>query len=453
VTPSSCAKRGSRDDPREEYLGDAAGLPKASGPGDRHEGTDVRTYEGTHPWLKFNMQLDSASAEVWLLLGEAQSKCEHVAGVPLQPSTAQKVHLMYLAKGVRATTAIEGNTLSQEQVLEHLEGKLELPKSKAYLKQEIDNILRACNTLIAETLLEPRALTPSRICKYNETVLDKLELDASIQPGQIRPYDVGVGTYKAAPHKDCEYLLRRLCDWLNGPQFTPPQKTPERIIVFAILKAIVAHLYLAWIHPFGDGNGRTARFVELEILIGAGVPTPCAHLLSNFYNETRNEYYRQLDYASKSGGDVIPFLTYALQGLADGLRDQITVIRDQQWIVAWVNYVHDQFKGLDTASDRRQKHLVLDLTARNEPVPRSELARVSPRVAEAYANKGPRTLARDLTSLEGKKLLVRTAEGYAANRETILAFLPKRARPPFFPSDVGVVGSPAIERTPATTNM
>jgi Fic family protein len=43
-------------------------------------------------------------------------------------------------------------------------------------------------------------------------------------------------------------------------------------IPYAILKAILAHLCLAWIHPFGDGNGRTARLVEFQILIFPGCP-------------------------------------------------------------------------------------------------------------------------------------------------------------------------------------
>jgi Fic/DOC family len=41
-----------------------------------------------------------------------------------------------------------------------------------------------------------------------------------------------------------------------------------------LVKAILAHLYIAWIHPFGDGNGRAARLMELRILLEAGVPMP-----------------------------------------------------------------------------------------------------------------------------------------------------------------------------------
>ena len=61
-----------------------------------------------------------------------------------------------------------------------------------------------------------------------------------------------------------------MCDWLDGPGFSGDGAT--RVPV-AIIKASLVHLYLAWIHPFGDGNGRTARLCEFLVLVTSGVPT------------------------------------------------------------------------------------------------------------------------------------------------------------------------------------
>lgn len=93
----------------------------------------MRTYERTHPWLTFAGNLKDALPALWLMLGECQSKCEHMARVPLRPETARQLYRIYLAKGALATTAIEGNTLSEEEVLQHLDGKLKLPPSREYL--------------------------------------------------------------------------------------------------------------------------------------------------------------------------------------------------------------------------------------------------------------------------------------------------------------------------------
>ncbi len=388
------------------------------------DGTETRTYRRTHPWITFDVDLGHAPPRLWMLLGEASSKCEHIAGVPLQPQIAQHLHLLYLAKGALATTAIEGNTLSQEQVEKHLEGKLELPPSKQYLATEIENIVQACNGIARDVMSGAQVeLTPARIRAFNRQVLANLSLEENVVPGEYRRHVVGVARYRGAPPEDCEHLVERLCEWIGSNQF---DDRSDSALATAILKATLAHLHIAWIHPFGDGNGRTARLVEFQLLVAAGVSTPAAHLLSNHYNETRYEYYRQLDAASRSGGDVIPFLLYAVQGVVEELRGQLKLIRSHQLRIAWEHYVHKMLPG-HTASAARRLRLVLDLSNKEEPVPKAQLARVSPRVAELYAKKTMKTLTRDVNALLKMNLLRRELGGVVANSTSILAFLPARA--------------------------
>ncbi|PTL37229.1 hypothetical protein CLG94_00290 [Candidatus Methylomirabilis limnetica] len=383
----------------------------------------MRPYERTHPWLKFQLDLRRASKELWLRLGEAQSKCEHIAGTPLKPATGQKLHQVYLAKGVLATTAIEGNTLTEAEVLQLLEGKLHLPKSKEYLRQEIENVVKVCNEITSDRETSDGELTVERIRSFNRSILKDLEIPPdTVVPGVTRPYSVVVGPYKGAPHEDCDFLLKELCSWLNEPVFRPAK---EERIAFAVLRAVLAHLYLAWIHPFGDGNGRTARMVEFFILLSAGVPSPAAHLLSNHYNQTRSDYYRQLQFASSSGGDVFPFLQYAATGFVDGLRSQIEAIRVQQWNEAWCNYVDEQFGERPSASQLRQKNLVLDLSEHDDWLT-AEIPKLSPSLAASYATKQAKTISRDVNSLIHRGLIEKRGTRVRARREIILAFLPPR---------------------------
>ncbi len=345
----------------------------------------------------------------------------------MRPITAKQLHQLYLAKGVAATTAIEGNTLSEKQVLEHLKGHLHLPVSQDYLKQELDNVIVACNSILHQVVTKTLPpLNRNRIEELNRVVLDKLLVEEGVVPGQVRTYSVGVANYRGAPAEDCAYLLDHLCQWLNGHGFEAP---PSQEIAYAILKSVISHLYLAWIHPFGDGNGRTARLIEFQILIASGVPAPAAHLLSNHYNQTRAEYYRQLDQASRSGGDVIPFILYAVTGFAEGLRSQLEVIRMQQWDIVWRNYIHESFRDQTSPGAERQRRLALDLSQKLEPVPFSKLTDISPRIAKAYANKTDTTLRRDLEKLLEMELIRKEKDGYLANKELILAFLPTKAEP------------------------
>jgi len=361
-----------------------------------------------------------------MYLGEAVSKCEHLAGVPLRPATARELNQIYLAKGVLATTAIEGNTLSEEEVRKLLEGELKLPPSREYLAHEVKNIINACNRITDELESVADKVTPDRIKLFNKWVLEGLELEKDVIPGNIRLGSVTVGSYRGAPAADCAYLLDRLCEWLNGDDFLPK---PGMEMAFAILKAIIAHLYIAWIHPFGDGNGRTARLLEVEILLCAGVPTPAAHLLSDHYNQTRADYYRLLAQSIRPDGGPIPFIEYALRGFVDGLKEQLGKIREQQYDVTWRSYVHEQFRDKTKRKDKRQRDLLLDLSAQPDLVPIQDIVNLTPRLAGLYSRlkAGPmRTLKRDLNELHRMKLVEFVFGSVSVNREIILAFLPRR---------------------------
>lgn len=383
----------------------------------------MRTYEQSHPWITFRLDLSHAPYNIWLLLGEAQSKIEHIAGIPLLPSVQQEFHQLFLAKGVRATTAIEGNTLSEEEVRLQLEGQLKLPPSKEYLKIEIENIIGACNSILKKILSSKSTeLSVAELKEYNKSVLKGLPLQEDVRPGRFRTYQVGVGNYKGAPPEDVEFLTKKLVKWLNSG-FQPKEGLE---IGFGLLKAIMAHLYIAWIHPFGDGNGRTARLIELEILLRSNVPTVAAHLMSNHYNQTRSMYYSKLDEVSKNGGNPIPFIVYALQGLVDGQREQIERVKEQQLLVHWINYIHDRFRNQDTLAGHRRRKLAIDLSQKTEPVPFADIRHITPRIAEAYAGKTDKTVKRDLNYLKNMNIIEKRKEGFRARPELMFAFLPAK---------------------------
>jgi Fic family protein len=388
-------------------------------------------YLKTHPWISFKIRLPADDHKLWLRLGEVASKCEHLAGVPLRPDVAKELHEIFLAKGVLATTAIEGNTLSEEQVRQQIDGTLKLPKSQQYLQQEVQNILDVCNEEVKRQLgADPKArpaLTSQSIKDYNAAVLKGLVVEDEVVPGEYRHHSVVVGNvYRGAPAADCKYLVDRLCEWLNSEEFDSPDD--ELRVPLALVKAIIAHVYLAWIHPFGDGNGRTARLIEFHLLFAAGVPLPAAHLLSDHYNKTRTEYYRQLTLASRSGGDVLPFIRYALEGFLDGLRGQINLIRDQQMTVAWENYVHELFREIKTSpAQKRRRDLVLELS-RHDWLEVSKLELLTPVLARDYAAAGDRMLQRDLNAISKMGLVERKYGKIRVSKHKIRAFLPGRVK-------------------------
>jgi hypothetical protein len=64
------------------------------------DGKTEREYQKSHPWLILDIPLDRGSPRLWTLLGEAYSKCEHIANVPLSPIVAQYLHRALSAAGL-----------------------------------------------------------------------------------------------------------------------------------------------------------------------------------------------------------------------------------------------------------------------------------------------------------------------------------------------------------------
>lgn len=311
-----------------------------------------------------------------------------------------------------ATTAIEGNTLTEEEVLKHLDKKLNLPPSKAYLATEVDNIVTACQ-FIADAIFrgQQREVSKDLIQEFNRLVLKDLKLEEGIVAGELRQFRVGVGRYGAVPAEDCEYLLEELCLFLNsdlgGLKADP--------LIIGVIKAIFGHAYFELIHPFGDGNGRTGRLIEFFILLASGVPTAASHLLSNFYNQTRAEYYRQLDAISQSKGDMFPFFEYAVSGLLDGLKEQVMFIQHQQASVIWTNYIHERFRADNTSVGKRRRDLALAISASflstGKATTSEQLLSSNAAVAMAYAKKTKKTLQRDIKTLEQLQVIEETESG------------------------------------------
>lgn len=280
-----------------------------------------------HPWDEFPRLLRDLDRDTWMQLGEAVSRCEHISGAPMEPEAERKLHTAFLVKGALASVAVEGKDLNEESVREYIGVDLKLPPPGMFPEQKINNIVDACESIAG--IIEPEngyaRLSIEDIRDLNRQVLKDLKEREDAVPGELRRHSVVVGIARSVPARDCGTLLEQFCAWLNEMEFPIGMEKP-----FSILAAIASHLYLVWIHPFGDGNGRTARLIEYRLLLEAGFTPAAAQLLSIFYARTRSEYFRQLDRANRSGTQMSGFFTYAIRGLIAQLRGQILVIQDLQ---------------------------------------------------------------------------------------------------------------------------
>jgi Fic family protein len=374
-----------------------------------------------HIFFRKKWEIDNECA---YMLGECHAYVASLTDIPLKPEDRDKLLRVSLIKGAQATTAIEGNTLSEEEIAKLEEG-WKLPPSKEYLEIEVRNILDAFNLLLREIVSggESRTITPDLVKDFHRMIGKNLGEHLDAVPGRFRDDNRVVGTYRAPDYKYVPDLAEKLCQWLKQEfHYNAGQTFPTSVI-----QAIITHVYIEWIHPFGDGNGRTGRLLEFYILLRAGLPNIVSHILSNFYNQTRPEYYRQLDRARKKK-DLTEFIKYAVTGFRDGLKENLNVIQESQFYVFWHYFIHETFAGVKYTKKvafKRKRDLMLNMPI-HKGFDVDEILELTPSIAKTYANVKRTTILRDLKELQDINLLIKTGRKFQANAGVLKALMPSK---------------------------
>ena len=358
------------------------------------------------------------------LLGQCYAYINSMLNIPISPEYYKQLHLVSLNKGALASTAIEGNTLTEDELIQIQSGK-DISPSRRYQQQEVENILSAFNVILNELIREkkPAIISPELIRRFNEMVGNNIGEAFGGIPGQFRRQNVVVGRYRPPAFEMIEELVQKLCDWLiRHFHYMAGQNFDE-----AVIEAIVTHVYIAWIHPFLDGNGRTARLLEFYLLMRTGVPGIASHILSNHYNNTRPEYYRQLQHTTETG-DLSEFIQYAVEGFRDGLENTLTVIHKDQTKSTWNNYVNDIIEKMQS-EEKKNKNILRRIRQLAYHIPSDrfcsldEIMILNTKIAEEYRTINQITLRRDLDLLIEKKLLKADKNKYRTNYELLHGFL------------------------------
>jgi Fic family protein len=378
-----------------------------------------------YPHLSFERRWE-ITKETEYQLGECDAMIRAISLTPLRPKERDRLLTVSLIKGAHATAAIEGNTLSQRDIEQiYLEGK-DLPRSREYQQIEVENVLDALNYLLREVVRGGNnwPITPTLLLDFHKMITQNLGEHIDAIPGQWRVDRRSVGPYLAPEHRYVPELMDNLCEWIRR-EFHYHHNDQD--FKTAVIQAIVTHVYIEWIHPFADGNGRTGRLVEFFILLRKGLPAIASHILSNFYNQTRDEYYRQLNNA-RLERDLTGFINYAVQGFRDGLEENLQIIHEGQMKIFWRHHVYESFSDLKykkTEVFKRKRALMFSIPI-NKLLTATEIMTADPDVTVSYARLAKSTFATDLKELVDLQLLLKIDDKYQANTSNLLALLPER---------------------------
>jgi len=213
-----------------------------------------------------------------------------------------------------SSTSIEGNPLTLEQVKDLAERKDVVATEKD--KREVANYLQALDAI--PRYAEKKTLDTRLFLEMHRTITAGTLKDDK-DCGAFRDRQVFVGRrvldgtglkevveYMPPPTGDVPQLAEEFFEWLNSD-------AAEK--VNPILLAGIAHYEVARIHPFLDGNGRTARLMASVILYRSGFDHRRFFALDDHYDENRQVYYAALNTAQQNDGDITQWLEYFTEGM------------------------------------------------------------------------------------------------------------------------------------------
>ena len=241
---------------------------------------------------------------------------ETIVDLPILPELASRLEPEIMYSSISGTAAIEGNPIKEEDVKKLAEGK-DIDGYTKKDKQEIINLIKAYSLLSdIEATDTPFILTEDLICELHKIITDEVPDEHNI-PGQYRNRIVYVGD-KAhggvfTPPKileDIKNLMKVFTNWINSD---------EILKINTFIRAAIAHYYFCIIHPFWDGNGRTARLIEAIILQAANIKYVPKEL-SNFYYRNVDEYYIAFSKSIRLKKEVTPFLEFSLNAAVTSLN-------------------------------------------------------------------------------------------------------------------------------------
>ncbi len=267
-------------------------------------------------------------------IGSIEASREVIDHAPLVPAWEAKFREDAVVRSVHHGTHLEGNDLTIEQAeqvmkVEGVTNPEEVAKQAGITARDRD-IQEVLNYRSVLSWINDwnKEKTPEI---YNQEVLKSLHsltTQQLIPPDQVGEYrtrqvvvrsvDTGEVVYRPPVSVEVPYNIERFFEWLNS------EKSKE---VHPVLRAGITHYELVRIHPFSEGNGRTARAMALLVLYVEGYDVKRFFSLEEYFDRDIEGYYKALLSVQKSEDqDMTSWLEYFSVGLSielDRIKQQV----------------------------------------------------------------------------------------------------------------------------------
>lgn len=311
------------------------------------------TYYLPDNWIKYD------PVQIATALVNAKSAVIALTSIPYQRSWADKLQEVQLKREVAGTSRIEGADFTDDELETAL---TESPAELWTRSQRQAAATKRAYRWIA-SLPSGYPVDKNTILEIHRLIVENAD-DDHCPPGVLRSADQNV-TFGTPRHRgatggpECELAFEGLIDALNGNMAQHD----------AVIQGLALHYHLAAMHPFLDGNGRTARALEALMLQRVGLRDTLFIAMSNYYYEEKIGYLTALAEVRRLDFDLTPFLIFALKGIELQCRRLLQEIRTGVEKVLFRDVMHQLYNRLESPRKRviRDRQLgILELLLETE---------------------------------------------------------------------------------------
>jgi len=291
---------------------------------------------------------------------------------------------------------IEGNTT---QLLELMDAE-QSPESR--IPQGVKEIRNMEKALVfIDLIINKQALDLKFISEVHRLIMEGLHPppagDGDHSPGEFRQEEVSIGHSSHLPPPPWEIvpLMKELVTFMNS----------EHAPKYDLIKAAQFHHRFVWIHPFENGNGRTARLLTYALMIKQGFRLNDSRIINptSVFCIDRNLYYNMLsiaDSGTREGQET--WCAYMLRGLRDEIR-KIDLLSNHTYLAEKIIHTSLVLSEKEKRITSRERHM-LKIAFDAGAVSASHYR-------DLFRDKTPQEISRRIRGLRDKNLLLSLAEG------------------------------------------
>lgn len=140
-------------------------------------------------------------------------------------------------------------------------------------------------------------------------------------------------------------MMQRLYDWVNF-------EAMDSFFLHPVLKASIIHFYLVYVHPFFDGNGRTARALMYHYLLKNGYDFMRFFSISKSIASKRKDYYQAILQVEKCDSDLTYFLLFSTQMILEAITTVEVEKQSEESLADWLTKLREAKISLNPRQEK-----------------------------------------------------------------------------------------------------